>query len=163
MNKKHANRCMYIQYIFIWIFIVINKGLIRWNRLNSIMNSTTIIELENYYLKKLKDIDDYIDIIKTKDDYKEKRMFTIMKLDYIEKEIMTRDWSNNDYIKRKNFRPVIYKLYKKLDSCPPKRNQQDFERKYEEEYKDPEHNSNREDLSNCEAEVYTETFYDKFQ
>ena len=53
-------------------------------------------------------------------------------------------------------RPLIYKLYKELNYCPPKRNKQDFERTYDEEYKDPEHNSNREDLSKCEPEVYTE-------
>ena len=95
------------------------------------MNSKTYMELENYYLKKLKDIDDYINEIKIKDDYKEKRMYTIMKLDKIEKEIMTRDWSTDYFTKRKSFRPLIYKLYKKLNYCPPKRNERDLERKYE--------------------------------
>ena len=125
------------------------------------MNETTIKGLENYYLKKLKDIDDYIDTIEKTPiektpNYEEKRMYTIMKLDKIEKEIMTRDWSNNDYIKRTNFRPVIYNLYKKLDSCPPKRNKQDFERKYIEPYQDPVY------VSKCPEsdELYTQTTYD---
>ena len=122
------------------------------------MNSRTLIELENYYLKKLKDIDDYINTIKGKLNYEEKRMYTIMKLDKIEKEIMTRDWSNDYSSKRKSFRPLIYKLYKKLNYCPPKRNKQDFERKYEEPYKDPEHNPNRADLSNCEPEDVHELY-----
>ena len=55
---------------------------------------------------------------------------------------------------------MIYNLYKKLDYCAPKRNKQDFERKYEERYKEPEHNPNRADVSKCPAEVYTETSYD---
>ena len=67
------------------------------------MNSRTLIELENYYLKKLKDIDDHINKIQTKPNYEEEKMYTIMKLDYIEKEIMTRDWSNYYYTKRKIF------------------------------------------------------------
>ena len=74
------------------------------------MNSRTLIELENYYLKKLKDIDEYINTIEKELNYEEKRMYTIMKLDKIEKEIMTRDWSNDHYSIRKNFRPLIYRL-----------------------------------------------------
>ena len=126
------------------------------------MNETTINGLVNYYLKKLKDIDDYIDIIKTKNDYGEKRMFTIMKLDNIEKEIMTRDWSNYYSSKRQNFCPLIYKLYKKLNYCPPERNERDFERTYDEPYKDPEHNPNRADVSKCPEsdELHKETSYD---
>ena len=124
------------------------------------MNETTIIALENYYVQKLKDIDDYINKIAGKNDYQEKRMFTIMKLDNIEKEIMTRDWSTDYSSKRKSFRPLIYKLYNKLNYCPPKRNKQDFERNYNEErYQKPEHNPNRADVSKCPAEVYTETSY----
>ena len=123
------------------------------------MNETTIIALENYYLKKLKDIDEYTNTIEGKLNYEEKRMYTIMKLDKIEKEIMTRDWSTDYYTKRTNFRPLIYRLYKKLNYCAPKRNKQDFERTYEEPYKEPEHNPNRADDSKCPAEVYTETSY----
>ena len=58
------------------------------------MNSRTLIELENYYLQKLKDIDDHRNKIQKQTNdigNKEQKMNMIMKLDYLEKEIMTRD------------------------------------------------------------------------
>ena len=75
-------------------------------------------------------------------------------LDNLEKQIMENNWGGI-YKFHQTLRPLIDKFYKKLNYCTPKRTKQDFEQTYDEPYKVPEHNPYRDDLSQCEAEVYT--------
>ena len=67
-----------------------NKKLIDMNLDNE------LTKMENYFLQKLKDIDDQIYVLKTKsvgtDDYNIKRKAIIEQLDAVEEEIMKNDW-----------------------------------------------------------------------
>ena len=56
---------------------------------------------------------------------------------------------------RKNLRPLVHGLYKKLQFCAPIRTKKQYESS---EYHDPEPNDDREDLDKCPQEEFTETY-----
>ena len=77
-------------------------------------------------------------------------MKIIKDLDNVEKRIMK--YTKND--ERKNLRPLVHGLYKKLQFCAPIRTKKQYESS---EYQDPKPNNNREDLDKCPREEFTET------
>ena len=96
--------------------------------------------------------------IKNENDIKTKKRIIVEDLDKIEKIIMKGDWGDDSYKTRLDLRSKIYKLYKKLPYCPPKRSKRQYAL-HSNEYEDSEAISNRDDLSNCPErdEPFTET------
>ena len=74
----------------------------------------------NYYVEKLNEINSKIDEFLrkdvSKDEHKKQTKRFIDSLDVIESIIMKKDWDTHY---RTDFRPLIYKLYKKLNYCAP--------------------------------------------
>ena len=106
-----------------------------------------LTNLENHFLKKLKGIDEQINELQKQSpdtsNYKQERKTIIDQLDNVEKEIMTQNWDVYRFTIRRNFRPLIYRLYKKINYCAPKRDKRQYE---QEKYEDPEEILDRENF-----------------
>ena len=113
----------------------------------------TFKQLYKNILQKLEDIEKEINNLPKpnadSEEYNKKRKTIIKQLDDVDREVMITDWGIFNAVSRKNFRRDMKELYKKLKTCPPKRAITHYERKQSEDYKDPEPNNNREDLSTC--------------
>ena len=110
------------------------------------------------YINELRAIDTEInDLNKNRNNsnitqYNNTKMNIIRKLDNTERKIMQRKWDSNST--RKRLRPLVNKLYEKLKYCAPIRTKQQY---VSLEYTDPEQNNNREDLTKCPNEEFTDT------
>ena len=110
------------------------------------------------YIKELRGIDTEInDLNKNRNnsnitDYNETKMSMIRKLDNTEKKIMQRKWDSNCTCKR--LRPLVNKLYEKLKYCAQIRTKQQY---VSLEHTDPELNNERDNLTKCPNEEFTDT------
>ena len=110
------------------------------------MDMDTRVKLDTNFTERLQNIKNQIEVSADIDHDRNK---SINELDDFEKEVMTIDWGNANYTQRYYYRTKLYQLYNKLNFCPPKRSMTDYTREKGEDYKVPETDHNRLDLSKC--------------